>query len=209
MRVTPPAAPVAAPLMPPAAPTAAPCAAPRNKLPPPTTDFAAPRVPPLRQKFDFLQCRWVRIVDFAKVQRQEEWEKRRTPEWGQLPTTPEWGGGRTPMPDEWRVTGWEVVTATPIGEDEGRWLCIPGLAGKRVDVRVRLKTAGSRVQVRVVIIGPDADGKREHEGGYAETWPNTPEMGNTVWVRFERVPEGAEVEWRKYPVESLCRALNE
>ncbi|KAJ7720055.1 hypothetical protein B0H16DRAFT_1794024 [Mycena metata] len=249
----------------------------------------------LRHRWTYLRLQeaayvtpWAGPLQLGFPDDEEEWEKRRTPEWEPPPTTPEWEGGRTPMPDEWRVSGGEVATATtvtnavaaavaaaaaaraaraaaPIGEDEGRWLCIPGLAGKRVDVRVRLKTAGSRVtdrqistagqlgfielrdcptgkcteqddagvsraagngkadraamadavdvsiakvQGRVVIIGPDVDGKREHAGDYAETWPNTPDMGNTVWVRFERV-EGAKVEWRKYPVESLCRALNE
>ncbi|KAJ7037128.1 hypothetical protein C8F04DRAFT_1180845 [Mycena alexandri] len=213
--------------------------------------------------------------DLGFTDDEDEWEGRRTPEWED---------GTTPTGDAWRPTRGEVAVAaaaairaaTRIGEDEGRWLCIPRLQGKRVDVRVRMKTAGKRVsgaqvaaagksgfielshaltesalntpmavrvgelgkrvqieprwlipvrttlnppwnnvdasiakaRERVVIIGPDETGERDREGEYAETCPNTEQMGNVVWVRFERV-EGADGEWRKYPVESLCRSLNE
>ncbi|KAJ7033479.1 hypothetical protein C8F04DRAFT_1396093 [Mycena alexandri] len=218
---------------------------------------------------------WAGPLQLGFTNDEDEWEGRRTPEWED---------GTTPMGDAWRPTQGEMAVAaaaaaraaTRIGEDNGRWLCIPRLQGKRVDVRVRLKTAGKRVsgaqvaaagqsgfielshaltesalntpmsvrvgefgkkvqieprwlipvrttlnppwnnadasivtaRERVVIIGPDEAGERDREGDYAETCPNTEQTGNVVWVRFERV-EGVDGEWRKYPVESLCRSLNQ
>ncbi|KAJ7031643.1 hypothetical protein C8F04DRAFT_1397151 [Mycena alexandri] len=182
---------------------------------------------------------WAGPLQLGFTDDEDEWEGRRTPEWE---------GGTTPMEEAWRPTQGEMATAavaaaaaaaaaravTRIGEDEGRWLCIPRLQGKRVDVRVWLKTAGKRVsgaqvaaagqsgfielshalntpvsaRERVVIIGPDEVGERDREGDYAETSPNTEQMGDMVWVKFERV-EGVDEQWRKYPVESLCRSLNE
>ncbi|KAJ7027984.1 hypothetical protein C8F04DRAFT_1399180 [Mycena alexandri] len=218
---------------------------------------------------------WAGPLQLGFTNEEDEWESRRTPEWED---------GTTPMEDAWRPTRGELAVAaadaaraaTRIGEDEGRWLCIPGLQGKRVDVLVRMKTAGKRVsgaqvaaagqlgfielsqaltesslntpmsvrvgefakkvqieprwllpvrttlnppwnnvdtsivktRERVVIIGPDETGERDREGDYAETCPNTEQMGNVVWVRFERL-EGVDGQWRKYPVESLCRSLNQ
>ncbi|KAJ7167558.1 hypothetical protein C8R46DRAFT_1093399 [Mycena filopes] len=88
---------------------------------------------------------WARplLLGFSDVD--EEWE-------GDGHKTPE---AKDPTDANWKATEAEAQAAVEraamaraairIGEDQGRWLCIPGLRGKRVEVRVMQKLAGKRV----------------------------------------------------------------
>jgi hypothetical protein len=62
---------------------------------------------------------------------------------------------------------------------------------------------------RVIIIGPDVHGSRQHVGDYAETIPASIQHGSAVVeVRFPREIGGGRPPNGRYHLECLCRSQN-